>query len=208
MGLDIYFHKVRKAHKSSNEPLKTIKEYADILEKRAKDKFLRFSKKSVLRLANAADENEYKEIYHDIFNNQMKKYTKWDFSYEKFKNEVFPLDAVKKFFKDFLSRYYAEEDAYFRKVNFVYHYFSPKLVNECCFVTKYDMLDLVDRCDRVLKNHSLAEELLPTQSGFFFGSTDYNEYYLEDIKETKEKLESVINDIDFENENVYYLASW
>lgn len=208
MGLDIYFHKVRKARKTSNEPLKTIGEYSDILEKRAKDKFMRFSKKSVLRLANAADENEYKEIYHDIFNNQMKKYTKWDFSYEKFKNEVFPLDAVKKFFKDFLSRYYAEEDAYFRKVNFVYRYFSPKLANECCFVTKYDMLDLADRCDRVLKNHSLAEELLPTQSGFFFGSTDYDNWYFEDVKDCRRQMKKLLRGFHEDTDVIYVIMSW
>ena len=37
-------------------------------------------------------------------------------------------------------------------------------------------------CDKVLDDNSLAEELLPTRSGFFFGSTDYDEWYFEDIK--------------------------
>ncbi|HUS49320.1 MAG TPA: hypothetical protein VMZ91_04100, partial [Candidatus Paceibacterota bacterium] len=35
-----------------------------------------------------------------------------------------------------------------------------------------------------------AEELLPTQSGFFFGSTDYDEYYLEDLKRTQKVLKT------------------
>ena len=208
MGLDIYFHKVKKARKSSNEPLKSIKEYVDILDKRAKDKFLRFSKKSIDKLSNAANNDEYEEIYHDIFNNQMKKYTKWDFSYENMKNKVCPLDDVKKFFSDFLKRYYAEDDAYFRKVNFVYHYFSPKLEDEACFVTREDLEDLIDRCDRVLENHSLAEDLLPTQDGFFFGSTDYNQWYFEDVKDCKRQMKKLLRGFNEETDVIYVIMSW
>lgn len=61
---------------------------------------------------------------------------------------------------------------------------------------------------KVIVNKELCEELLPTQDGFFFGSTEYDEYYLEDIQQTKEKLEQIIDNIDYENEDVYYLASW
>jgi hypothetical protein len=51
-------------------------------------------------------------------------------------------------------------------------------------------------------------KILPTCKGFFFGSTEYNEYYLEDIRYTKESLEALIPTIDFDNEDVFYLASW
>ena len=57
-------------------------------------------------------------------------------------------------------------------------------------------------------NKEEIAEILPTQDGFFFGSTEYNEYNLDDIKYTKEKLEQIIDTIDFENEDCYYLASW
>lgn len=57
-------------------------------------------------------------------------------------------------------------------------------------------------------NKEICEELLPTQSGFFFGSTEYDEYYLDDIRKTKEELGKIIDTIDYENEDVYYLASW
>lgn len=208
MGLDIYFHKVKKARKSSNESLKSIKEYADILDKRAKDRFLRFSKKSIDKLSNAANNDEYEEIYHNIFDKQMKKYTQFYYSYEGMKNKVCPLDDVKKYFFDFLKCYYAEEDAYFRKVNFVYHYFSPKLVNECCFVTREDLQDLIERCDRVLKNHSLAEELLPTQSGFFFGSTDYDNWYFEDVKDCRRQMKKLLRGFHEDTDVIYVIMSW
>jgi len=61
---------------------------------------------------------------------------------------------------------------------------------------------------KVIVNTEICEELLPTQSGCFFGSTDYDEYYLEKIEYTKEQLEQVIDEIDNDTEDIYYLASW
>ena len=52
----------------------------------------------------------------------------------------------------------------------------------------------------------VAEELLPTASGFFFGGTEYDEYYFEQVVETLEVLEKELEDekaYDF-----YYHASW
>src|SRR3954454_9104166 len=37
---------------------------------------------------------------------------------------------------------------------------------------------------RVIADPSVAKELLPTQDGFFFGSTDYDQWYMDDIHET------------------------
>lgn len=57
-------------------------------------------------------------------------------------------------------------------------------------------------------NQDEIKNILPTCDGCFYGSTDYDEYYLEDIKYTKEQLENIIETIDYDNEDVYYLASW
>ena len=57
-------------------------------------------------------------------------------------------------------------------------------------------------------NKELCEQLLPTQDGFFFGSTDYDEFYLDDVKLTSEILEKVLKETDFENEEIYYSSSW
>ena len=37
-----------------------------------------------------------------------------------------------------------------------------------------------------------VEDVLPTRAGFFFGSTDYDEYYIEDLKQTMEICERVM----------------
>lgn len=68
----------------------------------------------------------------------------------------------------------------------------------------------------IITNQEVAEELLPTQSGFFFGSTDYDEWYLEGIKECKDQLDEAIADYEAEIANgvseyaidYYYQASW
>ena len=43
MGLDIFIHKVKNVRNSKYEPLKSIKEYAEINVQRAKDKIKAFA---------------------------------------------------------------------------------------------------------------------------------------------------------------------
>jgi len=57
----------------------------------------------------------------------------------------------------------------------------------------------------VAENTELAEELLPTQSGFFFGSTKYDEYYINDLKDTIQQLEPLLTE---EGGSFYYSSSW
>ena len=52
-----------------------------------------------------------------------------------------------------------------------------------------------------------AESLLPTQSGFFFGSTEYTPYYLEDILSCKQQFEKLLADWK-DDEVVYNIMSW
>lgn len=59
----------------------------------------------------------------------------------------------------------------------------------------------------VLADPQIAETVLPTQGGFFFGSTDYDSYYLEDIKQTSEVLGALLAEPD-EDEDWYYQSSW
>lgn len=60
----------------------------------------------------------------------------------------------------------------------------------------------------VITNGDEISELLPTSSGFFFGSTDYDQWYLEDIKHTIAELNKVLKETDFEKEYLVYRSSW
>lgn len=56
-----------------------------------------------------------------------------------------------------------------------------------------------------IQNAEEIAELLPTESGFFFGSTDYDQYYMNDIDDTIEILEGALKE---EGGDIYYQASW
>lgn len=80
----------------------------------------------------------------------------------------------------------SRELAYFRKVNFLVKFFEDyfgKQIKNCedFEITKGSIIELRDRCNKVLKNHDLAKQLLPTTEGFFFGSTDYDDRYFKDV---------------------------
>jgi hypothetical protein len=77
--------------------------------------------------------------------------------------------------------------------------------NGSSFTPKTGWQDIVE-CGQVVLNSALAEELLPTASGFFFGSTEYNEWYIDDLKNTIEQLDKCLalpDDVEFE-----YHSSW
>ena len=61
---------------------------------------------------------------------------------------------------------------------------------------------------KYVKDSSVAEELLPSTSGFFFGSTDYDEYYVDDIKNTIDIINKVLETTDFDTQMLYYGSSW
>ena len=105
------------------------------------------------------------------------------------------------------------ELCYWRKANQIRQWFCDHLENgvENCthsLVTKENIEELIDTCKIVLKEHSLAASLLPTTSGFFFGSTDYNEWYFKELESTIEKLEEALTLVDWDNEEVYYYEWW
>lgn len=103
---------------------------------------------------------------------------------------------------------------YFRKVNFLVKYFGDlgfDIENQTPFyITKEQVTELRNRCQEVLSDHSKAEELLPTMSGFFFGSTDYDEYYFDDVEQVlkycEETLLPMFDGLD-DRESIYF-STW
>lgn len=63
---------------------------------------------------------------------------------------------------------------------------------------------------RVLSRRSIkyCNRHLPTQAGFFFGSTDYDEFYYNDLLYTRDKLEYVLSTYNADIANIYYSSSW
>ncbi len=60
----------------------------------------------------------------------------------------------------------------------------------------------------VVEDEKILDELLPTTSGFFFGGTEYDEYYKDEVERTIKFLEDLkVEDPEWSGD-YYYQASW
>jgi len=59
---------------------------------------------------------------------------------------------------------------------------------------------------KIIENPETAQLLLPTRDGFFFGGTDYDEWYLDDVKHTIEVIDKCL--ALSKDWNFYYHSSW
>lgn len=84
---------------------------------------------------------------------------------------------------------------------------DAKIVNGYTFDSNFnEVCNYVD--GKKIEEPSVAEALLPTCSGFFFGGTDYDEWYLENVKDTIEIIQTILETTDFETQMIYYCSSW
>lgn len=104
------------------------------------------------------------------------------------------------------------ELGYWRKANHIHKWFVDNVQNgvDNCgeyFVSKTDLEMLLTVCEQVLKNVTNANTLLPTQSGFFFGSVEYDDWYIEDVQDTIEIIKRALS-LDSKLIDFYYRSSW
>lgn len=105
------------------------------------------------------------------------------------------------------------EVGYWRKSNQIHKWFVDNVQNgedDCGTyeVSMEKLQELLDIINIVLSDKSKASILLPVQSGFFFGNTDYDKYYFDDLQYTKELLEKVINNESLKHWYIEYTSSW
>lgn len=105
--------------------------------------------------------------------------------------------------------YIDEGVAYWRKANAIHNWFVNNVQegeDDCkeYSVSADQLEELLDICKQVKENHDLAEELLPTIEGFFFGDTEYDEYYFNDIQYTIDTLTQILKEEDEYNKNHFY----
>lgn len=99
---------------------------------------------------------------------------------------------------------------YWRKANAIHSWFVRELaagVDECqtIVVSDDDLKKLREVCQQVLDRPNLASMLLPTQSGFFFGGTEYDEWYFNILKHTIEIIDDALS---HEGDWFEYKTSW
>ena len=115
--------------------------------------------------------------------------------------------------------YVIEDWGDWRKANAIHQWFVENVQegkDDCreYYVSEDKLKELLDICNQIKANPTLAPELLPTRGGFFFGSTDYDEYYWNDIDLTISIIENAIQDKEvFDGKEyirgeIYYSSSW
>lgn len=111
-----------------------------------------------------------------------------------------------------------EEKIYWRKVNSIHNWFVQNVQegeDDCgdYEVSLEKLESLRDIVKKVLEDHSSASSLLPTTDGFFFGSTEYDEDYFEELQYTKEELDKLFEEEEKLNDgdtwySYNYTSSW
>ncbi len=99
-----------------------------------------------------------------------------------------------------------ERTAYWRKSNQIHKWFVDNVQegeDNCAeyYVSDDNLKDLVNLCKKAIETQDAS--LLPPQSGFFYGSTDIDEYYWGDLQSTIDQLENLDPDGSY-----YYSSSW
>ena len=106
-----------------------------------------------------------------------------------------------------------EEVAYWRKVNAIHNWFVHNVQegkDDCnkYYVDRKNIVKLLEIIKTILSDNTKSEELLPSIDGFFFGGTEYDEFYFNGLKGTKTMLEEILKKDDFDKFTYYYQSSW
>jgi hypothetical protein len=179
MGLDIYFYKTKTSVAPSfrnNENIETFSNERVESRKKNIPTSVMDEIKALVADASTDARSRIKEL--------LTPYCQYEWVLE----DILCEDNLQKIVDYAIDCYASGNDMYYRKVNFLYAFFAEALTDEQCVVTKHDVETIISHCKEVLADHSLAEKLLPTQAGFFFGSTDYNEWYFKDVEYVLEQF--------------------
>ena len=106
------------------------------------------------------------------------------------------------------------EAMYWRKANAIHRWFVENVQGdedncERHYVDRDQLLKLRNLCAKLCeqKIEALAEDSLPTEDGFFFGSTEYDEWYWNDVENTVKGIDKALETFD-EGWSFYYQSSW
>ena len=102
---------------------------------------------------------------------------------------------------------------YWRKANHIHKWFVDNVQDgedNCAdyYVSREALTELRRRCQQVLDFRHLAVDNLPTAGGFFFGNTDYDEYYFQDVERTVKFIDAALLLQETENWDIEYSSNW
>ena len=207
MGLDMYLYRAPRYDGVAPTQINDMQGYFDWLESKANPKSA--ARRCTLKAWCDVDFRKLpKKVIRDFYKQYYtKKYWLWDEEKRYGHNMIF------------------EHVGDWRKVNAVHGWFVEHVQNgtdDCNYyqVSKDALEELLQTCKDV-KTHiyedaygdmrvtyEYAEEFLPTCSGFFFGDTAYDGWYIRGLNKTIEIVENVLNSTDFDTQMIIYHSSW
>lgn len=103
------------------------------------------------------------------------------------------------------------EEIYWRKANHIHRWFIENIQNniddcEEHEISKEQLEYLKIKCEEVMRNPNKASKILPTQEGFFFGETTYDNVYFEQTKRTIKEINRIIQSTNYDW--FIYQSSW
>lgn len=220
MGLDMYIDKVKKVGNLTLEEIKDIGSYIDWKKNGSQYSFKEWC---------GGDENKIKTEYEDDVRKlfHIQKHPAWSWGdYESKYESIYDNVAYWRkanqihnwFVKNVQNGIDDCGDYLLTKEDVEELLHTTKLVLDSCklidgkvvngyhFENGKEVPMLED--GKVIVDTNVAEELLPSTSGFFFGGTDYDQWYYKDLVSTVEQLEKILEETDFDKEFLFYHSSW
>lgn len=105
-----------------------------------------------------------------------------------------------------------DEVGYYRKFNALHAYIVEQFADgaDLCQpieLSKDNVYTILEILTTIRDDHSQAY-LMPPTGGFFFGSTDVDEWYFRAVEDAVQLFGKFLAEIDFETEGLVYQASW
>ena len=104
---------------------------------------------------------------------------------------------------------------YWRKANAIHGWFVEKCadgIDECqrIYVSREQLVELRDLCKQAIEQPAMAGDILPPTPGFFFGTYEIDDWYMEDMKHTVNALNHILDTVPNDNWDwsFIYRASW
>jgi hypothetical protein len=113
--------------------------------------------------------------------------------------------------KDYVAKEVSFDILYWRKANAIHQWFVDHVQdgNDDCkeyWMDSAKLDELVELCNLALLNRDV--NLLEPAAGFFFGSTEKDEYYWNEIERTRNELSKILTNPAAVNWEFYYQSSW